>query len=111
MEKKIIQFDERSYKRDISSIKRIADKINENMNLLVDDNEVTIKFIKNLLCSADFIKNVKYNEQLEKFKRNFNLQNVTLDYSLHEFIFTMARSSIQYLFAIKNNVGSISYEN
>lgn len=111
MEKKLIQFDEASYNRDIISINRIADKVNENMNLLIDDNDVTIDFIKNLLCSRDFIKTVKYREQLEKFRRNFNLQNVKLDYTNHYFIFDMANSSIQYLFEIRNKVGSVSYEN
>ena len=111
MEKKLIQFDEASYNRDIISINRIADKVNENMNLLIDDNDVTIDFIKKLLCSQDFIKTVKYREQLEKFRRNFNLQNVKLDYTNHYFIFDMAKSSIQYLFEIRNKVGSVSYEN
>ena len=111
MEKKLIQFDEVSYNRDIRAINRVADKVNENMNQLIDDNDVTIDFIKNLLCNSDFIKTVKYREQLEKFRRNFNLQNVPLDYSKHEFIFTMANSSIQYLFALKNKVGAVSYEN
>lgn len=111
MEKKLIQFDEASYNRDIISINRIADKVNENMNLLIDDNDVTIDFIKKLLCSRDFINKVKYREQLEKFRRNFNLQNVKLDYTNHYFIFDMAKSSIQYLFEIRNKVGSVSYEN
>ena len=77
----------------------------------ITDNDVTIDFIKNLLCSRDFIETVKYREQLEKFRRNFNLQNVKLDYTNHYFIFDMANSSIQYLFEIRNKVGSVSYEN
>ena len=111
MEKKLIQFDEVSYNRDIRAINRVADKVNENMNQLIDDNDVTIDFIKKLLCNSDFINKVKYREQLEKFRRNFNLQNVKLDYTNHYFIFDMAKSSIQYLFEIRNKVGSVSYEN
>ncbi|MDD2435696.1 MAG: hypothetical protein PHO63_05560 [Bacilli bacterium] len=111
MEKKLIQFDELSYNRDINTINRIADKVNENLNLLVEENEITIDFIKNLLCNPDFIKTVKFSEQIEKFRKNFNLQNVPLDYSKHEFIFTMANSSIQYLFAFRNKVGAVSCEN
>ncbi len=111
MEKKLIQFDELSYNRDINTINRIADKVNEYMYLLVDENEITIDFLKNLLCNSDYIKTAKYMDQLEKYRKNFNLHNVPLDYSKHEFIFTMANSSIQYLFAFRNKVGAVSYEN
>lgn len=111
MEKKLIQFDEASYNRDIRSINRIADRVNENMNLLVDDNDVTIDFIKKLLCNSDFIKTVKYHEQIEKIRKIYNLQNVKLDYTNHYFIFDMAKSSIQYLFEIRNKVGSLDYNN
>lgn len=111
MEKKLIQFDEASYNRDIISINRIADRVNENMNLLVDDNDVTIDFIKKLLCNSDFIKTVKYHEQIEKIRKIYNLQNVKLDYTNHYFIFDMAKSSIQYLFEIRNKVGSLDYNN
>lgn len=111
MEKKLIQFDEASYNRDIISINRIADRVNENMNLLVDDNDVTIDFIKKLLCNSDFINKVKYHEQIEKIRKIYNLQNVKLDYTNHYFIFDMAKSSIQYLFEIRNKVGSLDYNN
>ncbi|KAF5077761.1 hypothetical protein DSECCO2_146510 [anaerobic digester metagenome] len=111
MEKKLIQFDEASYNRDIISINRIADRVNENMNLLVDDNDVTIDFIKKLLCNSDFIKTVKYHEQIEKIRKIYNLQNVKLDYTNHYFIFDMAKSSIQYLFEIRDKVGSLDYNN
>lgn len=111
MEKKLIQFDEASYNRDIISINRIADRVNENMNLLVDDNDVTIDFIKKLLRSSDFIKTVKYHEQIEKIRKIYNLQNVKLDYTNHYFIFDMAKSSIQYLFEIRDKVGSLDYNN
>jgi len=111
MEKKLIQFDEASYNRDIISINRIADRVNENMNLLVDDNDVTIDFIKKLLRSSDFINKVKYHEQIEKIRKIYNLQNVKLDYTNHYFIFDMAKSSIQYLFEIRNKVGSLDYNN
>ena len=111
MEKKLIQFDEASYNRDIISINRIADRVNENMNLLVDDNDVTIDFIKKLLRSSDFINKVKYHEQIEKIRKIYNLQNVKLDYTNHYFIFDMAKSSIQYLFEIRDKVGSLDYNN
>lgn len=111
MEKKLIQFDEASYNRDIISINKIADRVNENMNLLVDDNDVTIDFIKKLLRSSDFINKVKYHEQIEKIRKIYNLQNVKLDYTNHYFIFDMAKSSIQYLFEIRNKVGSLDYNN
>lgn len=111
MEKKLIQFDEASYNRDIISINRIADRVNENMNLLVDDNDVTIDFIKKLLCNSDFINKVKYHEQIEKIRKIYNLQNVKLDYTNHYFIFDMAKSSIQYLFEIRDKVGSLDYNN
>lgn len=111
MEKKLIQFDEVSYNSDIRAINRIVDKVNESMHLLVGDNEVTIDFLKDLLSNSDFIKTVIFKEQIEKFRKKYNLQNIPLDYTKHEFIYTMANSSIQYLFAIKNKVGAVNIEN
>ena len=107
---KLIEFDEKSYKSELSTLTQTINGINKAISLLYRFEEVTLDKLLKIATKEDYIKTERYHEKLKEFCIQFSVQYETLNFKEHEHIIKMGQSSVQYLFDAKKLIGFVEYD-